>query len=374
VLLALADGFASQALLELSADERELALTVHAPEPTYFFNVLLDGIRRLLHTRWPGLTYDLLVPCQHRLPGPGGGAVQRRCPGRFHRDALVQLHQRDEPTLPCPVCGTTQDVPRLLTAVAAPRGPEPGGTPELNARLIQALQGGLQQVVRAELGPIADRLGSIDTRLDTGLTQIAQSAEYTRAQLQRWTIRYETTSGTPRLFTLTPVTKHGLDKAAVWQDGYQLTLWCEHADQPHPWPPARYQFSRPSDWLVTVAPYAIGVLQVLRVAAKVGMPIATLADVNLKGVKDDLETMGTLLQQLPTPSPAHRSADPGQPVGAVEADGPELRALRALLFELDPKRTFNGMHVVADKPGGDVRWVCQDHYPAYNPGRPFVPA
>jgi hypothetical protein len=146
------------------------------------------------------------------------------------------------------------------------------------------------------------------------------------------------------------------------------------ADQPRPWPPARYQFSRPRDWLVTVAPYAIGVLQVLRVAAKVGMPIMTLADVNLKGVKDDLEAMGTLLQQLPTPPPAHRSADPGQPVGAVKADGPELRALRVLLFELDPKVTFNGMHVVADKSGGDVRWGCQDHYLACNPGRPSVPA
>jgi hypothetical protein len=34
------------------------------------------------------------------------------------------------------------------------------------------------------------------------------------------------------------VGKHGLDKAAAWQDRYQLTLWCEHADQPHPWPPS----------------------------------------------------------------------------------------------------------------------------------------
>jgi hypothetical protein len=33
-----------------------------------------------------------------------------------------------------------------------------------------------------------------------------------------WTIRHEETTGTPGLFTLTRVGKHGLDKAAAWQD------------------------------------------------------------------------------------------------------------------------------------------------------------
>jgi hypothetical protein len=34
------------------------------------------------------------------------------------------------------------------------------------------------------------------------------------------------------LCTLTPVGKHGLDKAAALKDRYQLTLWCGHGDQP----------------------------------------------------------------------------------------------------------------------------------------------
>jgi hypothetical protein len=42
----------------------------------------------------------------------------------------------------------------------------------------------------------------------------------------------------PRLCTRTAGGEHGLDKAAAWQDRSQLTLWCEHADQPHPWPPS----------------------------------------------------------------------------------------------------------------------------------------
>jgi hypothetical protein len=260
----------------------------------------------------------------------------------------------------------------MLTAVATTSRPEPGGTVELHARLIQALRGGLEQVIRAEIAPMRAQLGHIETMV----AEIAVVADIIRAQLRLWTITYETTSGTPRLFTLTPVAKHGLekalDKAAVWQDTYQLTLWCEHADQPHPWPPARYQFTKPRDWLVTIAPYALSVLNILRLAANVGMPIATLANVNLQRVKDDLEAMGKLLEQLPT-QPPHHPAAAGQAVQPVQADGPELRTLRALLTELDPKRTFKGMHAVAT-PSEDTRWVCQDHYPAYNPGLPPLPA
>jgi internalin A len=362
VSLALLDEFASEGLLELSADDRELALTVHAPEPGYFFFVLLDSIRQLLRSRWPGLDYDLLVPCQHRDPD------RRRCTGRFHRHALVQFYQRAQLTIPCPVCGTAQNVAGLLTAVAAASGPDPGGTVELKAQLIQVLGGTMEQVLRAEIAPITAQLD----RIETSVSDIAAIAWITRAQLRLWTIRYETASGTPRLFTLTPVSKHGLDKAAVWKDTYQLTLWCEHDDQPHPWPPARYQFTRTRDWLVTVAPYALGVLAILRLAAKVTMPIATLADVDFGSVKDELEAMTKLLDQLPTQPPDHPAA-PDQAAQPVQADGPELRALRALLTELDPRRTFNGMHVVATS-SGDIRWVCQVHYPAYNPGLPSLRA
>jgi hypothetical protein len=53
-----------------------------------------------------------------------------------------------------------------------------------------------------------------------------------------WTIRHQETTGTPGVVTRTAVGRHGLDKAAAWQDRDRLTLWCEHADQPHPWPPS----------------------------------------------------------------------------------------------------------------------------------------
>ena len=209
------------------------------------------------------------------------------------------------------------------------------------------------------------RLEARLARIETGIIDIAKISGIIHDQLRSWTLTYETTSGTPRSFTLTPISKRGLDKAAVWHDTYELTLWCEHHDQPHPWPPARYQFHRPREWLITVAPYAMGVLNVLRLAVSVSVPVTTLANVDLGRIKDDLEAMHKLLDQLPKQIPDTPPAGPGQTAQSVRADGPELRALRALLTELDPDRTFNGMHVVATPPG-DIRWVCQDHYAMSN--------
>jgi hypothetical protein len=207
-------------------------------------------------------------------------------------------------------------------------------------------------------------------RIETGVNEIAKVAGIVHDQLQRWTFSYETISGTPRFFTLTPVSKRGLGKAAFWQDTYQLTLWCEHDDKPHRWLPAQYPFHKPRDWWITVAPYALVVLKTLRLVVNVAAPIATLpiaalADVDLESVKDDLDAMDRLLGQLPSDIPDALAAS-SQSAQFIQADGPELRALRALLTELDPNRNFNGMHVVATS-SGDIRWVCQDHYAAYDP-------
>jgi len=237
----------------------------------------------------------------------------------------------------------------------ATRAVEPSAVPNPSSLVTE-----LRQLVLARF---AQMEGKLD-RIETGVGEIAKVTEIVQGQLRRWTVSYETTSGTPRLFTLTPVRKHGLDKAAVWRDTYQLTLWCEHGDRPHPWGPAHYTFSKPREWLITVAPYALGVLQILRLAVNVAAPIAILGNVDLASIKDDLDAMDKLLDQLPAQLPDAPAA-PGQPVRLIQPDGPELRALRALLTELDPNRTFNGMHVVPT-PSGDIRWVCQDHYTAYN--------
>ena len=91
----------------------------------------------------------------------------------------------------------------------------------------------LRQLILAEFaqlgGEVVQLKGSVG-RIEAGVSEITKVTAMVQDQLRRWTVSQETISGTPRLFTLTPVSKRGLDKAAVWQDTYQLTLWCEHDD------------------------------------------------------------------------------------------------------------------------------------------------
>jgi hypothetical protein len=214
----------------------------------------------------------------------------------------------------------------------ATRATEPSAVTDLSHLVME-----LRQLTLAGFAQQAVKLD----RIETGVSEIAKVTGIVQDQLRRWTVSHETISGTPRLFTLTPVRKRGLDKAVVWQDAYHLALWCEHADKPHPWQPARYQFNRPRDWLITVAPYALGVLKILRLTVNVAAPIGILADVDLDSIKDDLDAMHRMLDQFPTQLPDAPTA-PDQAVQPIQADGPELRALRPYSPSLTPTGSSTG--------------------------------
>ena len=53
------------------------------------------------------------------------------------------------------------------------------------------------------------------------------------------------------------------------------------------------------------------------------------------------------------------------------AEGAALRALRAIIFEHDRLRAFGGLRRV-QAPAGDLLWVCENHYPDYDPGLPVI--
>jgi internalin A len=353
---------ASRALLELLDPEPgrregpELALTVHAPAPDYFFHVLVDSVMALLRHRWPGLGYQLRVPCRYRIAGS-----RHRCPGWFELEALRQQRTNGIPTVKCKACGRTQNTGLLLTGLAA-----------------AARHGRKVDHERDEqLYDLEDRLMErIDERLTTTerriAARIAEAAEKVRRQLRRWTRLYEESEGCPRLFTLTPLDKHGTERLAIGRDVYELTLWCEYLDQPHPWPNARYEVGRTADWLRTFGPHALRVLDVLRLALQLTVPGMILAGgADYKAVVERLDAMGKLLSVLPTRLP-DQPADPGQASQAESAEGAGLRALRALLDSVDPDRHYGGLEV-AHTPAEDAIWLCPAHHRHYHPGRPSQP-
>ncbi len=83
-----------------------------------------------------------------------------------------------------------------------------------------------------------------------------------------------------------------------------------------------------------------------------------------------LERMGSLVEDLNLLSADIELGKPLNGLTAAEAAG--LRALRRLLFEHDPTRSFGGLRRV-QAPSGDLLWTCAIHYPLYDPGLPFIP-
>jgi hypothetical protein len=56
----------------------------------------------------------------------------------------------------------------------------------------------------------------------------------------------------------------------------------------------------------------------------------------------------------------------------LTSGGYELRVMKELLLELDPNQTFRGLSKVFAE-GGDVLWVCSQHYRRHDPGLPALP-
>lgn len=353
---------ASRALLELIDPEAglrerpELALTVYAPAPDYFFHVLVDSVVALLRHRWPGLAYQLRVPCLYRDVGRS-----RPCPGSFELDTLRRQRGTGTATVLCQACGRTQNIGRLLTGVATSTRPGHAVDAARDEQL-DHLEDSLKEW-------IDERLGTTEREI---AARIAEAAAKIRKELRGWTGQYEESAGCPRLFTLTSLGKYGTSKLAIGRDAYELTLWCEYLGQPHPWPKARYKVHRTADWLVGFAPHALRVLRLLHLALQLTVPGMTLAGgADYKTVAERLDAMGKLLSPLPTRLP-DQPADPGLAGRPEPAEGSGLRALRALLDTVDAARHYGGLQV-AHTPAEDAIWVCPAHYHHYNPGLPSLP-
>jgi internalin A len=107
------DAYASEALLELH-DEGHLAVEVRAPSPDLFFNVLRESVEDVITHRWPGLEYQLLIPCPTRSYD---GNV---CSGVFKLRSLLGFRERGKSSIDCQECGEPHDIGRLLTGFAVP--------------------------------------------------------------------------------------------------------------------------------------------------------------------------------------------------------------------------------------------------------------
>lgn len=341
-------AYSSEALLELrSADQ--LLLDVRAPSPDLFFNVLRDSIEDLITRRWPGIDYDLLVPCPARLPGG------LNCPGRFPLKFLLEYRERGAARTPCHECLNEHDLIQLLTGFAQPAISLQYELALLNNQL-------------AEIG------GGVN-RLEEGMKELEGYAAETANSIRRVLRSVSSEIGDcPRLFTLTAEGARSLQRMKPYQRRYKLVLWCEHPGYWHPWDRASYSIVQPKEWMVKIVPYARLVVKTLSLMVPA---VAATVDFGYTGhelarIKDELDVMTRLLAELPEGSEDYDEfiAESGSKL--TPAEGSAARALRITLFDHDRSRAFGDLRRV-QAPSGDFLWVCTDHYPEYDPGLPSIP-
>jgi internalin A len=327
--------------------EREIALIVRGPSPDYFFSILRDSLEDLIYRRFHGLKVDLFVPCHRALPNGG------RCNGRFRLSTLRRYREVGRATIDCHEfeCLGTRSVQELLTGFAPPETPVSQVFTELREQFIED-NTKEHLVTRRQMAEIAQQVRVVLHAVSTELADC------------------------PRLFTLLPDESSGRMPSKVLKDHYQLTLWCEQPGEEHPWAAARYRITRPKEWVATLAPYALGINKLLRVAVPVGAAIVgvALSENELKGVSHELELMKTLTESLLPEGDSKEAANVEDEGWQNSAVGAGLRALRALLSEVDPFSRFGDLRRVL-APSGDYLWVCPTrHLREYDPGLPQLPA
>src|SRR5262249_17097583 len=123
-------------------------------------------------------------------------------------------------------------------------------------------------------------------------------------------------------------------------------------------------------WIYSLTGYIKRMVQVLRFAVPVVGPwIGILAQDHYKDIfENDKELMVQLVERLPEAKETGRGgADESRQMTPSEYGdgGPSLRAVRKLLEEKDPRRTWGGLKRTLT-PEGHYLWLCQYHVAEYN--------
>jgi len=341
-------GYASEALVELRSPV-ELAVEVRAPSPDLFFNVLRDSIESLIQRRWPGLRYQLSIPC------PTRGIDGTICRGHFPLNGLLRYRQQGGTSHTCLECVTEHDISQLLTGFAITSTPLQPDVERLHDEL---------EHVRIGVGYIAG-----------GVERMERYAAETADSMRR-ILRIVATEiiDCPRLFTISS-DRRARRLLKPHYEEYRLVLWCEHLGHWHPWPSASYTFQRPKAWLVTIGPYATLIINILKLVVPIAGSVAgiVLNEHQLKLAQQELKFMRTLVEELPNKTiGGHDGPIIEDTSGQLTlAEGQALRAVRMLLFELDRARAFGGLRRF-QAPSGDLVWVCPHHSAEYDPGLPTI--
>jgi hypothetical protein len=293
------------ALVEFDRGTRRLSLNVHGAVPLNFFALLQDGVEQVL-PRWKGLKDKVrqLIPCgQTRKDG-------KPC-DRFFCLPDLKAAAKDEEPLQCNGCRKMADVSLLLAGIGVRQEP---------------IMAQMSALLDEKLEPLRQLFQHGQRTLLRALTNISKDA--------------------PRLFSMWPKATEDkswwerLDPRKLGTRTYEVWLWCEHCEQPHP--VKRYEVSIPAEWMVKIAPYT----KMIATAIKVGLPVLGAglgiyldqigaSKEDKKDIKERIEQMSKLAEkclsgELDTDHKRKELTD-----GFSAPEGAALREFHTLLRDID---------------------------------------
>jgi internalin A len=208
------------------------------------------------------------VPCPNPKPRTG----------LFIIDKLIKARRENQPNYPCPKCDVWTNIDSLLARSV----PVQDGPPVL-----------------ARLDDISKKLKEIHTDVKINYSQADEMFAALMAVLND-----EGRDG-PRLYSLTLIKPGLLGKPGWISQRFRITLWCEHSRMPVPelWgEPGRgmYEFEKPQEWLIKIAPYAKVIASALFVFLPFAAELLKLApeDAIYQGLKDNLDVARRDMDEL----------------------------------------------------------------------------
>ncbi len=326
-------------IIVLNPQNLHLDVSVWGSAPEYLFHVLVDIIDQVIE-RWPGLTYNRLVSCRSSDCNKSDRA------GYFALASLQKARQVGRTTIQCHECLHDRDVAEMLT-----------GFQTSNQFLSEDLRDMLERVkqdtsaIREDTTHISNVLSAL-RRIHKAVTSELREA--------------------PGLFTVWPSAERSwmgrIDPAKIGMEEYELWLWCDHLEYPHP--VKKYTFRKPKTWLLTVMPYANLIATALKLTLPIaGAMISALTPTELVGkLEKRVESIRKVAESLKGELDvgSRQSVDSS---GLSVVEGAGLRAFHSLLTEFDVARDWGKLRF-GQTTAGDVHWACPAHYKEYDPGLP----
>lgn len=301
-----------------------LQLTVRGIAPYVFYSILDEAFTRIVTERYPGLKLKRLIPC------PCAPPRQPPCTQQFDH-ATAQRALNTGHLLQCQQTFTMVDPRALLLGLHPPA----------------------QEVVLSRLDDKLDGIARTTSRIhDTQLYLL---------DLVRDLLRSRAENGThcPGIFTFTPIHRGRTgDRIHAPVTQYQLRLYCEQPDSPHPLPDGFgcYTLTKIPGWLGAYAPY----LRILLAGLKHALPLigpainGILGQTLAESTSAQLELTCDLLDQIHPLESATSTVS--ELLSGVTAD---FAGLRRALLAIDSD--FGGLRERELPENRGIAYLCAAH-------------